>query len=341
MQTRRYALSAFIVLMGQALASVATADGYTICGKAHDPNSPFAWEQVSVRHDQLISARKLKSVAVALRAELLASAAQRDRNLTERFDQAASDLERIFPGFCSEFDVFKDEGGRNLAPTKYWLFRGRGRQAILLNEDCEDDARVAQMQEFRHLAGSFRELCAIALSASMQEGAARIEAIEARFDRYLFEGYPMFPWEALVNSWVLTPKHLAGGPPRNQIVLIHPSAGVVASTKSFADADPELALGIDLVGWIYYPERFDYRSWWGVAAMASIADDQGVGLGVALQWENFRLGAVYHDEDRDGKLFDDQLSIFLGVDLYNLVRDKHRKYESYLEKLRKLTNNGE
>ena len=39
--------------------------------------------------------------------------------------------------------------------------------------------------------------------------------MEKVYDKYLFEGFPMFPWEAAVNSWFLTDKSIANGPPRN------------------------------------------------------------------------------------------------------------------------------
>lgn len=36
--------------------------------------------------------------------------------------------------------------------------------------------------------------------------------LERSYDKYLFEGFPMFPWEAAINSWFLTDKSIANGP---------------------------------------------------------------------------------------------------------------------------------
>jgi hypothetical protein len=330
-------LTLFLAGLGSPpVAWAASGDGYTICGQNYDPNNTFAWEKVEARYAGRVENKQYKAVVVALRAEFLASANQADPNLRDRFDSATSRLESAFPAQCSDFTVFKNEGGESLGVTTYTLFAAEPSESIVLNADCNDGARVTQTQEMRHLVDSLRELCGRALTDTTGQAAERIEAIETRFDRYLFEGFPMFPWEALANSCFLSKKHLADGPPRNQLMLIHPVAGVIVKTSSFAEASPDLALGVDLLGWIHYPKRYDYRSWFGASAMASVADDRGTGLGVAFQWDNFRLAVVYHDDDSDGTLFDDHPSVFLGLDLYHFVKEKYRSYASYRAKLRDL-----
>lgn len=156
----------------------------------------------------------------------------------------------------------------------------------------------------------------------------QIAALEEEYDRYLFEGFPMFPWEAWANGVLLTKDTVAQGPPRNAIVLLHPAAGFIGNVESGARSDVGGVLSIEPVGWIRYSR--DYDKWYGLSLLAVFPADRNAGYGVAFNYRNYKLGVTWHD-DESGE--HDGAAIFLGVDLLQFLDSKHREYEGYKEKL--------
>jgi hypothetical protein len=165
-------------------------------------------------------------------------------------------------------------------------------------------------------------------SEEFKRAAMQISSLEKIYDKYLFEGFPMFPWEAAVNSWFLTDKSISNGPPRDAIVLLHPSAGVVSSVDSDSKSDLGGVLAIEPLGWIHYSA--DYETWYGVSLLAVFPGDREIGYGVALNYRNFKLGVSYHDDDT-GQY--DGAAIFFGMDLYQFLGEKQRSYKGYFKQL--------
>lgn len=166
---------------------------------------------------------------------------------------------------------------------------------------------------------------------AFKSAALQIKSLEETYDSYLFEGFPMFPWEALVNSWVLTDKHIANGPPRNALVFLHPAAGFVGSVDSNTSSDIGGVLSIEPIGWIRYSAN--YKSWYGASLLAVFPSDREAGYGVTLNYEKFKLGVTWHDDD-DPK--HEGLAVFLGFDLYRLLGKENRNYDDYKDKLKNL-----
>jgi len=202
------------------------------------------------------------------------------------------------------------------------------------HEECQlptNKAALADMAQYVMLVErSKNEL----LNASYSETAVAMQALEERFDKYLFEGFPMFPWEALANSWLLTDESIANGPPRNQLVFMHFAAGVVGATGSASKNDIGGSLSLEPIGWVRYSE--DYDSWYGVSLLAVFPSDRDPGYGVAFNYNQFKLGVTWHDYDNDE--YDDP-TIFLGMELYSFVDEKYRKYTSYKDKMHSILAN--
>jgi hypothetical protein len=196
---------------------------------------------------------------------------------------------------------------------------------------CSDDGIRRARIEFATLSQAISDASGEILAGKIREVAEKIVSLEAAYDRYLFEGFPMFPWEAAVNSWFLTPKHIANGPPRNQIVLMHPAAGIVVATASDAKSDTGATLSIEPLGWVRYAE--DHKSWVGFSLLAVFPGDREPGYGVAVNYNMFKLGVTWHDDDtgeRDGP------AVFLGLDLYQFLGEKYRQYDGYRDRIKAL-----
>ena len=233
----------------------------------------------------------------------------------------------------SDFRI-EDLAGTGLVPkqvafpsTAFQLDLPKDGADALCSSAKEKAARKEAAEFVSTVAGAFGKLTA----NDFKLVATQIGALEKVYDKYLFEGFPMFPWEAAVNSWFLTDKSIANGPPRNSIVLLHPAAGVVSSVDSDSRSDMGGVLSVEPLGWIRYSD--DYETWYGVSLLAAFPSDREVGYGVALNYRNFKLGVTYHDDDT-GQY--DGAAIFFGMDLYQFLGEKQRSYKAYLEEIRKL-----
>jgi hypothetical protein len=115
------------------------------------------------------------------------------------------------------------------------------------------------------------------------------------------------------------------------LVLAHPSAGFVTSIGSDTSSDAGGVLAIEPVGWIRYSKT--YRHWYGTSLLAVFPTDRDLGYGVAFNYDNFKLGVTWHDDDDREH---DGLALFFGFDLYQLVSDKKKSYEGYIDTLKAL-----
>lgn len=161
--------------------------------------------------------------------------------------------------------------------------------------------------------------------------ATQIAVLEKQYDQYLFDGFPMFPWEAAVNGLFLTKETIAHGPPRNMLVLLHPAAGVVGAVGSGSKSDIGGALSIEPIGWIHYSA--DYSHWYGASLLTVFPTDRNVGYGIAFNYQHYKLGVVWVSGRSGGH---GGATIFLGMDLLQFVSKEKRAYSGYLEKVKQL-----
>lgn len=196
------------------------------------------------------------------------------------------------------------------------------------NPDCQSESQKQALIAAAQYANLVERSGVEILSDAFKHTAEVTRMLEGVYDKYLFEGFAMYPWEALANSWLLTDKSIANGPPRNQLVLLHLAAGVVGATGSGSDTDIDVALAIEPIGWIRYTKEYD--TWYGVSLLTVLPFDRDVGIGVAFNYNHFKLGITWHDYNNNN--YDDP-TIFLGLELYQFVDRNYRKYTSYKGKV--------
>ena len=191
-----------------------------------------------------------------------------------------------------------------------------------------DPISVAKVGAFVSLSD---QAYATTLTPAYKQSSKQFALLEKQYEKYLFEGFPMWPWEAWANGELLTDDSIANGPPRNQLALFHPSAGVLASIESDADNDMGFDLMVEVLGWIRYSQ--DYDTWWGVSAAAVLPFDRDPGYGMAFTYKQFKLGVTWHDDDEY-----DGVAVVLNVDLLQFVSKKYKDYSGYLQKINDLEN---
>ncbi|MEO0975465.1 MAG: hypothetical protein AAFX85_20435, partial [Pseudomonadota bacterium] len=210
------------------IAAPYVAGAQQVCGIAVSEVTAFEWDAFQATAADALVANDAQGVYRALKATALSQPwpiafsgsvqARLDALIDGNLVPAAWVLtaeERNGNVFDKQFSVFS-------GTDKIWLPPKQE------HEDCGagEQARLARAEFYRFVQlvqTAVNELTDPARKAVWQ----RLGILEARYDKYLFEGHPMFPWEAAVNSWFLTDKHIANGPPRNQFTLLHPSAGLI------------------------------------------------------------------------------------------------------------------
>lgn len=294
-----------------------------VCGAQVTPSTTFATA------NQQLDTTSATRVYAQLKSALDERAGAWSENVRNKVVQA---YDRLRAGQMQRSayrieDVFV---GAALVPTQTAL-AGTDFAFVLPKNENEGACATAVEKTSRIEAASFIlsvEAAGGRLNAeSMAAGANRIAALEQQFDKYLFEGFPMFPWEALANG-ALAGKALANGPPRDAIVLLHPAAGVVGSVESHTDSDIAGVLSVEPLGWIRYTP--DHSSWYGVSLLAVFSTDRNAGYGVAFNYDSFKLGVTWHDDP--GR--HDGAAVFFGMDLYQLLSREKRNYAGYKRQVR-------
>jgi len=195
---------------------------------------------------------------------------------------------------------------------------------------CANAAEAAARIDAAYVIVLMERAQAAAIQHRMKLAADEIGELEQQYDRYLFEGFPMFPWEAWLNGKFLASNRIARGPPRNSIVFLHPAAGVVGSVESGTQSDVDGTLGVEALGWIRYDDS--HRNWYGVSLLATFPTDREPGYGVAFNYNIYKVGATWHDDKGMGH---DGWALYLGMDFLQFVNEKYRTYDAYREKVTK------
>ena len=132
--------------------------------------------------------------------------------------------------------------------------------------------------------------------------------------RYMSEGLPMWPWELAINGLGEDYNDLFAEAPRWQWVVARPSAGLELIWPNRKQATLEASIGVEPIGFVRYTDK-SYKNWWGISTLVTLGtDDNGVGLGGLVRYNNYSLGIIKREDIDDAYLF-------FSFDLYGKVRD--------------------
>jgi len=245
------------------------------------------------------------------------------RKLAARLNSALSEAERAMPKVsqflanlarADESDItdrhFRTEVGVD-DPNVLQLFESHPAQLPI---DCRQSVPryLVEVVTVAQVAGTIKTR----QRAKDFEALAAAVARQARdIDNLLKNGLPMWPWELWANGKRL-PESDAEKLFRWQWVLLRPTAGMAIDTRSRADGDLQAGVGIEPVGFVRYRGE-DYRAWWGASLLVTTTTKSGIGLGAALRWNNFVLGATRNKGQQAGQ--SDSTVIFIGIELYDFL----------------------
>jgi hypothetical protein len=320
------------VLLCLPVAVLSATPSVRVCGIELDKVSVFNWDDFkSGRGLQSLKDESRTDLYAALERELLGASVDWPEPFLSDVISRFEDLEQ---GLLAPVDWTLSEDERGAASMLFQMYVFNGEKRIWLpvesdEDECKDSAEMRQARaEFAVFVNLVERSNAELLKGPRKVFSKGIAVIEQEYDSYLFEGYPMFPWEAAVNSWLLTDNRIANGPPRWQLAVLHPSAGVVGQTASNTDGDIGVALLVEPIGIIRYTR--DYKHWYGLSVAASFPFDREPGLGFAMTYDQFKLGVTWHN-DPDGSY--DGAAVVLGIELYQFVGRQHKKYDGYKKRV--------
>jgi hypothetical protein len=219
-----------------------------------------------------------------------------------------------------------DTGGMRLFPDTVYmvdverLFAER----CAAPEVCRES--LDSVREVYTATGLTQRILGVLAGSDVEGARKRIERLDARWHAYHNETRAIFPWEILINGWLIHRPAVRGftEPPERQILFLHPSAGL--GYRSSGDDRLQEAIILDVIGlywWKWGGEKEAEVEWPMGLSLAASYDGLEPSYGVMAHFpKNWSLGVV---SDRHG-----DLSLLLSVDFGNFVTEK----KSAVEKLR-------
>lgn len=315
------ALLLLLALAAALTPGLAHAEGALICGKAYSPDNPWSTQAIEKKW-------KGSPGPEALLKALHDSPLQKDAALLARFEANAQEHLKGDGPCCSQFVLVNVSGDYR---KKWALFDG----AVPLYECGPNNENAAQLDELRYIANAIEAYGRSQVADFMTTAKNEAKEKMAQYDRYLFDGFPLYPWEAAVNGWFLADDEIMSGPPAKQLVLLHPSLGAELRASSLRDSRADVSLALEPLGFIRYTPGSHHRSWSGFSLLTTFRRDMGIGLGFAARYQNFLAGVVWHDDDGNNRPFDSRPFVFVGLDLYQFAGEKLRRYDAIQERVKK------
>lgn len=342
----RYLITALLglVLLGTTVPAI--AEGPDWCGEGnYSAAHPLAWERFSSDVEVLVNDGNIQQayelVLNALDTELLIlMSSENSREIQVALQQY---LVYVTSPNGFEAPAIFDSGSANanlnpdFAVLQYELESLQDGTDNPISIDvtipCPDLApgKNPAMRTIAHALWSMHKTAkALDLENGLKIAALRSSQLYQDYENYILKGLPMWPWEMWVNGF-LVPDEFDGPAPMRQWIFLRPNLSPALVTGSEEEAGLDFGLTLEL-GHIWYRKK-DYSSWWGASAMAALTDDEGVGYGGMLRWDNYTLGIARHSKN-------DEDLIYVSVDLYQLVVGDETRVNSAQGFMNEILNKG-
>jgi hypothetical protein len=291
----------------------------------YDPAAPLAYETLSDDARQLIAAGRWKEADRAIVQRFSA----RTRSLRESSDAADREkLDEVFMAISSYLAADTQQFARwqNLTPGEEALefelplqpVPGEGSQSAFIVLPCSSLDEEPIDEAIAYLAYTLYRAGRSGWDIAADIARIKVEDVYLTHRNRLFNGLPMWPWETFLNGLRIRPD--SGEPQaasRTQLIVLRPDVSPALRFAGTENSQVDMAVLVEPFGFIRY-RNIDYSKWWGFSAAISMTNDNGIGYGVLGRWNNYFVGAGYHDRH-------DDVMIYLGYDLYELLQDESGK----------------
>jgi hypothetical protein len=308
-----------------------------------DTTDARSYERVAARYRDALGVYDYPPVIHALDEDLQKSRAWKGNEQAYlRLRRKVDQLDNAFSGFE---DALRDAQQRGTAFNEFLTeFKTGVFQYPCLGQTCLADEDAVTYAEIKDLPPAqavdflqrLRTLSMLLTRFKLPATGRTVNAIHLAHERWqqmVEEGRSQYPWEALINGWIIGEGTIQQ-PPMKQLVVAHPSVAVEMTTEDIKNLRAKEALSVELLGLIRYHWKHrdaptDGLSWWGVSGVMSLREDLRPGAGFLLHYGRMvTLGAVWHDDDEDDKWFDRPPYVIASVDLYQMAKGRIPEYQS-------------
>jgi len=188
-----------------------------------------------------------------------------------------------------------------------------------LGFDCSTLSSDPEGAAILYFADTLVEYGRSGFVSAVQLTAGVIGDIYATHRNRLYNGLPMWPQETFINGlgtdFESAEPRLAS---RTQWVFLRPSIAPALRFDGTDNSELDAALMVELFGGIRYRRGSEFRKWQGGSVVATVTGSNGVGIGGIYRYDNYILGAAYHDDTNDWLLY-------ASIDLYDLVFSERKR----------------
>jgi len=221
-----------------------------------------------------------------------------------------------------------DTGGMRLFPDTVYMIDVEKALATecVTAERCQksfDSAREVYTE-----AALTHRVLAVMAGADVQDVFKRLKQLDARWHAYHNETRAIYPWELLLNGYLVHESKLKGfaEPPNRQILFLHPSAGL--EYRFSGDDRLQEAILLDVIGLYWWK--------WGGEQEAEVTRPIGLAISASYDGVDPSYGATAHfpknwalgvGADRHGKI-----SVTLSIDFGNFLINKKNAVDKLSKK---------
>lgn len=291
------------------------------CNDTYDANHALAWDKIGPSVTPLVEDFKFDAAYKFIESKIkeLLTTEDQDRPEIKTF------LKYLETTRTGDSKVHWQFNNSNVDTAK--LFFGTADE---IKYDCNQLPPATFKIVLGYAAGAMHHTHRTILEPSRQAVAKKITELSKNYEKFLFNGLPMWPWEAWLNGLFL-PEEDSVKAPLRQFTFFRPSAGFEINTDSRAESSIEPILAIEPLGYVWYKDR-EYDSWQGISLLTTFRTDMGAGLGLMYRYNNYTIGVSKHTET------DDDYFLYVGIELYQFLSEKNEGGKLLKEKaIKKLT----
>lgn len=217
-----------------------------------------------------------------------------------------------------QIDAVRAELQRGVLPlAREYVGRNEGLEAFVVFAATADSVVIREERpqtQRRALCWAALELADLTTAFALPQRMQFLGFLKARVERwenFQSRGYVMFPFEALLNSWVSLGRP-ALEPPTRQLVFLHPSVSMQVDLPLTETIKGRDALLLEPLGILFY--NGDRDAYWGVTSAVGFANDTRPAFGGVLHLSRYgHAGYAYRAKSDAG---DAQHVITISADLF-------------------------
>jgi hypothetical protein len=294
------------------------------CGShEYNVNHPLAWPQLKDDVDRLLGendphgAYSIVTRKFQAQMELLGGGNSNTSRVAQTFDYYLGLIQVPGNELSAVWTPTRPPGGEELL---YSLLVNPNEPLQISCSVFKPDASPSYEQAISYALDAMGRVASGDTLKEMQKVAAAVAGrTYETYERMVFDGLAMWPWEMWLNG-KFVPSDFKQPAPLHQLTFFRPNASPAMKFDGEDDSEIDYGFTLEPIGYVQYRDS-SYKRWWGISALVTVTDDNGVGYGGLVRWDNLTFGLAYHDKDESNLLF-------VGIDLYKYILGEEKRTDS-------------